>query len=48
MNKNLDDFCRKLLRNLDDESSENGLDSESIAWEFVRSSASRPVPRWRS
>ena len=48
MTKNLDDFCRKLLRNLDDESSENGLDSESIAWEFVRSSASRPVPGWRS
>ena len=36
MTKNLDDFCRKLMRNLDDESSENGLDSESIAWEFVR------------
>ena len=48
MTKNLDDFCRKLLRDQDDEPYEEGLDSESIAWEFVRSSASRPVPRWRS
>ena len=36
MKKNLDDFCRKLLRDLDDEPYEDGLDSESIAWEFVR------------
>ena len=36
MNKNLDDFCRKLLRDLDDAPYEDGLDSESIAWEFVR------------
>ena len=36
MKKNLDDFCRKLLRDWDDEPYEDGLDSESIAWEFVR------------
>ena len=36
MKKNLDDFCRKLLRDLDDGPFEDGLDSESIAWEFVR------------
>ena len=36
MKKNLDEFCRKLLRDLDAEPYEDGFDSESIAWEFVR------------